>query len=66
MWLGRAADAGLAPAMLYLAQSDRAPLAEPAQPELAKQWYEKARDAGSSDALAYLGFMAENGEDGEP
>jgi TPR repeat protein len=52
--------------MRLLASSYRAEYADPAEPELARAWYEKANSAGDTPALAALAYMYLKGEFGEP
>ena len=64
-WLGRAAEAGFAPAMTRLASSFRRPHTDAPDPAKARHWYERAVQAGATDALVALGFMFRNGELGD-
>jgi len=67
-WLSQAAEKNHIGAMLYLARSYRKPylekqgLAQPPEPELAREWYQKAADLGAVEAWVGLAYMYENGE----
>jgi TPR repeat protein len=61
-WLGEAADAGSTYGMLQMAQTWRKPWTDPPDPAKAQEWFERAQAAGDVDALAYAGFMHEEGE----
>ncbi len=71
-WLMLAAQQDNTDAMLYLAQSYRRPYVEQIKskekpnPKLARQWYQRAIDLGSVDALTGLGFMYQNSEFSDP
>jgi TPR repeat protein len=54
-----------AAAMFQLASSYRAEVTDEPNPQLAAEWFRKAHEAGSADALVALAFMYQAGEMGE-
>ena len=77
-WLEDAAEQGLVSAMSHLGRSYRKPFLDTltssaaseeekiAQPETAKQWYERAYATGATNALVALAYMWQRGEFGDP